>query len=499
MMTLGIVAIATMASSGCGEALNEVGGGGGSYSTPGSGGPSGAPATPSSSPSSSAGAAGDTLGATPGGAQDIGYARTLIASGQVPPADSITVEGLLSEHDLPVTGAPCEDLLCARPAMGYAPALDTGENEYWLQLGLLSGLTADTFKRPPVDLAIVIDRSGSMSIDMAETAHAVNVLISKLREDDRLAVVAFNGQVDVLRQMGPPTNKTALQAQVTALQAQGPANLMDGLQKGYELVDAEGETPHRMRRVVVLSCGYPSAGNTGPASFQALVAKHAEHRIGLTFIGVLLNFDYMLADALSQEKGGNYFYTTTRQEVMTVFDAELDYVLTPLAYDLHFALEVPDGFELVRMYGLPGDPEGLPSSLIDVKTAFISKNKGAALIARLRRVPGVESGSVVAQVGLTYTPEPAHGWTSGADVQISMEDKGWDDVHHFDGPGVRKGVALVNQAQQMKAAIEAHSAGDATTAAALLTELLEYLTAEAVELPGLGPEVSLVKALLALI
>ena len=152
------LACSVLALAAC--SLEETGapyGGGGAPGGGGYPGPGGGAASPG----------GGGYGATPGGTQDINLARELVAAGTVPDAEAFTVEGLLSQHDLESDGAPCEDLLCARPSLGVAPSLEDGESTYWLMLGLSSGIAE--FVRPAADVSIVIDASGSMAGDMAET------------------------------------------------------------------------------------------------------------------------------------------------------------------------------------------------------------------------------------------------------------------------------------------------------------------------------------------
>jgi len=55
-----------------------------------------------------------SMGATPGGAQDIGHFRDRVAAGEIPLPQTFTPEGLFSEHDLPVTNhAGCKQTFCA--------------------------------------------------------------------------------------------------------------------------------------------------------------------------------------------------------------------------------------------------------------------------------------------------------------------------------------------------------------------------------------------------
>jgi Ca-activated chloride channel family protein len=433
-------------------------------------------------------------GATPGGAQDIRYARSLIESGQVPPADSITVEGLLSEHDLPTEGEPCPSLLCARPAVAVAPSLETGTNAVWLQLGMTSGI--QDFHRPPIDLALVIDRSSSMGGDLAQTYEAASRLIAQLRDDDRLAVVTFNDSASVLAPLGPIGDRTALLASLTSIGPSGGANLMDGLRAGYAQVRSVPESTDRLRRVIVLSCGYPTVGDTSETSFITLVRDGGAERIGLTFVGVLLSYDYALAQSLGEERGGNSYYTDSLPAIEQVFDTELDFMLTPLAYDLRIGLALSDGYEVDRVFGIPGDATGAPRTELDVATAFISNRRGA-IVVRLRPVPDHDT-QALGTVNLSYVPEPAHGWTDAAAEQLPVTVDTSAGVV-YGSTGVHKAVALVNEAERMRTACERYHSGAPEEALAIVTELADYLRAEAEALndDGLRTEVALVEALAA--
>lgn len=430
-------------------------------------------------------------GVDTGGAQDIGYARELIANGQVPNADDIPVEGLLSEHDLPTEGEACEQILCIRPSSGVAPSLTLGGDARWVQLGMLTALPPSTFQRPPIDLVVAIDKSGSMSIDIAEVRVAVKKLIDQIRPDDRLAILAFDSDRDLLHPLAPVTDKEALKAAVDGIEADGSWYFQPAMIESYGLHDAAGDDPGRLRRVIVMTCGYPGVDGEDP--FSVLVKDGATRRIGMSMIGVILGWDSGLAAMLGETRGANYYYLQSLASVEQVFDVDLDNLLTPLAYDLELAFEVGAGWAIERLIGFPGNP-GDPSVRAEVATAFRSNRRGATFL-RLTEVPG-EYGSEHDELGavhFTYQPESALGF--GADTRSdSVALPGFPAQTPV---GVRKGAFLVNQAERMQAACTAYHANDAALAITILDELLAYMEAEAAALAdaALTPEISLVQQL----
>jgi Ca-activated chloride channel family protein len=437
---------------------------------------------------------GGDLGATPGGAQDIAYAREQIAMGQVPVAEVISVEGLLSEHDLPTIGDPCEAPLCTRPAIGVAPSIETGQRSYWLHLGMTSGLGAD-FQRPPLDLVVAIDTSSSMSVDMTETTEAVARLIGKLRQDDRIAVFAFDDDIRDLHELGPVTDADALVAKVRALRADGGWNIDAAAQHAFAIAGAS-PADDRLERVMMLSCGYPAVSADGSDPFSALVMQHARNLVGLSFFGVLLGYDGGLGDLLGKARGGSYYYLDSLERTVEVFDRDFDLMVTPLAYDLRMALDVGDGFRVERIYGVPGDDAGQPRLELDVATAFLSRRRGG-IVARLSRLE--PDSEAVGAVDLSYSPEPAMGW-SQAETQSAPIAAPWgDDGSHYQSSGVRKAALLVNQAEGMIAACADYHAGDIAGARAQLEQLLQLMRPEAEDLAedAIAAEVALVEKLLA--
>lgn len=433
------------------------------------------------------------IGATTGGAQDIAYARSMIESGQIPYADSITVEGLLAEHDLPTVGEPCEDLLCIRPAVGVAPSLETGELETWLHLGMSSGLDAD-FRHPPMDAIVVIDKSAAMSIDMAETNDAVTDIIDGLDRSDRLAIVTFDDSAHTFLELTPVAelDREDLKRRVRNIPADGEANLEAGLTRGFNIARAGRTDDTRLSRVLTLSCGYPDTGRTDHGSFRQMVESAADDGIGVSFFGVLLGYDHRLAEVLGNERGGNYFYLNDLERVEQILDEEFEYIVTPLAYDLRMKLGIDtQRFEIAEVYGLPGEP-GAAESAFEVKTVFPSNRKGAMVVRLKQKGAASEAAGDVATLGFSYSPEPALGWDEDVEMSLDVTQSSVEGSQ-FDSIGVRKSVALVNMAQRMKDAIE-------TKDVTILQELRTYLEAEATALgdADLHAEVDLIDKLIAL-
>jgi Ca-activated chloride channel family protein len=438
-----------------------------------------------------------TGGVDTGGAQDISAAREVIEQGGVPSAELITVEGLLSEHDVPTSGAPCNSPLCVRPATGIAPSLETGALERWVHIGMTTGIDLATWQRPPLDLVIAIDKSSSMAGDLAQTTEAAARLIGQLRSDDRVEVFAFDDAIHVVHPLGAVGNTAALQTAVRGLVAGGNWNIDLAIDTAYG--DLATATPGRVRRVVIESCGYPYIAPDVSDPVSTTIKSHGAEGIGITFVGILLGYSGDLAKLLGQSNGGNYYYTSSLESVTSFFDVDADYLLTPIAYDLALGLNLSSNWKLDRMYGIPGNADGTPADGYNIATAFFSHRRGS-VVARLSYTGNGSPPPAAASVSLSYRPEAALGWTSAEDQTIdAMTGSPEPDGTYYGTAGVRKAVMLVNMAVRMIDACTQWSAGDHAAARAGVAELEQYLVDEQVALgdPAMDAEIALVHKLVA--
>lgn len=445
------------------------------------------------------GADGDAmLGATPGGAQDNGLAEDEIASGNVPQPEDITVEGMLATRDFPLAERSCSDPLCIGAAYAIAPTLDRTHAAAFVQIGFASGFDAATFERSPLNLAVVVDRSGSMEGEkIAAVRTALSRLIDQLGPADRLAIVLFDDQVDVLWPSSPVTNREAVREVLPMVVARGSTDLATGLAAGYAEVAAHTADFAGLDRVMVLTDAIANTGTTEISDFVSLAQDEAEQDVGLTVFGVGTDLNQDLVLAISALRGGNYFYLSDAETIATVFDVDFDYLVTPLAYDLHFSLVAAAGFRISDVYGHSSSPDG-QAMTIDVATVFLSRGHGA-VVARLEPIEGWPAGKApLASLSLTYQPAaPGAVVTETSQPSYDGEVPLSDELTYFPDPNIRRTVAFVNAALGESTACAAYHNGNVEGAVALLDATEALLRAEATTLGDdeLTAEADLVVAL----
>ena len=374
------------------------------------------------------------------GSQDFGYFRRQLADGQVPRPDTFDAAGFFAEHHTALPPPTCGERICIQPMMGVMGNLTNGEPCTLLQLGLKTPLEGDPGERPPLTLSVVIDTSGSMAsagkIDFVRDG--LEQLIDSLHDADRLSVITFNNDQETVFPMTPIiTSRSDARGVVQSLQAAGGTNLYAGLEAGYASVSANYDSA-RQNRVILLSDGLPTVGNTSSDNIVAMSRAQNSDGIGLTTIGLGTDFNPELMRELALQADGNYYFLENASAVEEVFQEEINYFTVPIAFDLSIGLTAGEDYTLGRAYGSPfweGDSTG---GKIEVPSAFIAHREsddtsegrrggGSALLFELmaNASSGSQTSGAVATVDFSFR-EPGSNDIIEDHVNVTYPMAPWD-------------------------------------------------------------------------
>lgn len=179
--------------------------------------------------------------------------------------------------------------------------------------------------RPPLNLAVVLDRSGSMgSLQKLERAkEAASLLVRRLADRDVVSVVAYDEEVRTVARRTPGTRRQELLGRIALIQTGGMTNLSGGWLRGRELV-AESLADGGVNRVLLLTDGLANVGITEPDPLRDLVGSGAAKGVGTTTIGFGQDYDEHLLRALADAGGGNTYYIENPDQAPAVFEAEIE-------------------------------------------------------------------------------------------------------------------------------------------------------------------------------
>ncbi|MBT8342046.1 MAG: VWA domain-containing protein [Desulfatitalea sp.] len=214
-----------------------------------------------------------------------------------------------------------------------------------------------TQERPvqPVDLVVVLDRSGSMGgAKIDEARQAVEHLIKRLTPRDRLALITYSDGVRRIAPLTPVDGQGGhdLSAAVRRIQSGGGTNLGGGLQAGIAIFTQSPE-PERQRKVILISDGLANQGITDPRRLGQMAAMATDHHFAVSTVGVGLDFNELLMTTIADHGLGSYHFLEDPRTFAQAFEKEFQHARQVAAADLELRVPVEKGVRLVDAGGYP--------------------------------------------------------------------------------------------------------------------------------------------------
>jgi Ca-activated chloride channel family protein len=159
----------------------------------------------------------------------------------------------------------------------------------WLQMGLQTK-AAETEIVAPLNLALVIDRSGSMDTPdkMPYLKQSLRVFLESLNPEDIVSIVTYSDNAEVLLSAQPVGDGRWIQATIEQIRPNGGTNLHAGMMLGFQEVDRNFDV-RRNNRVILLTDGIANAGLTDPTQIAADALTYNQRGIYLSTIGLGLD------------------------------------------------------------------------------------------------------------------------------------------------------------------------------------------------------------------
>lgn len=341
----------------------------------------------------------------------------------------------------------------------------------------LEGEPATHEGRIPLNLSLVIDRSGSMHGPPLRAAlDAVCGLVRRLRADDVVSVVAYDREVVVVAPPATGPEQSDLPLAVAALRSGGSTNLSGGWLRGRELV-AEGLRPGGVNRVLLLTDGRANAGITDPDTLVGLCAQARQLGITTTTLGFGPHYDEDLLRAMADAGGGGTHHIGGVDDAPAVFDEEIEGLASICAQNVR--VRIRPGADADAMHVVHDYPSHSTGNVLSVEVGDVYAREPRRVLVECLLKPGDEADAEAEVAEITVT---ALVLTPAGDVELrtitlplTLDPQEGGRVE----PEVRREVLLLAAARAREAALRAEERGDHEGRRAVLRDAITRLSASA--------------------
>lgn len=245
-------------------------------------------------------------------------------------------------------------------------------------------------RRAPLDVAFVLDRSGSMSGEKLDLAkEAVDVAVSLLHDEDRVALVTFDNEVEVPQTLTAATGraKAALRLALHGIDAAATTNLSGGWLAGCQelATAADGDRDRRLRRALLLTDGLANVGITAPAELMHHATQLRLRGVTTTALGVGLDFDEVVLSGMAEAGGGNFRYIGHPRELRAFFEREIGELLRVVGIAPQLEVTLPHGMRATLINAFPTRRNG---QIVTVDLRDLAAGDEVTLIFDVHVAPG---------------------------------------------------------------------------------------------------------------
>lgn len=276
----------------------------------------------------------------------------LAQSGYIIPTEDILIDHYISQYDYDYPAALSKPL-------SVITTTGNKNGTIYAQIGI-KGKKIPFSEVPPLNVCFCIDRSGSMTNMMPWVKNSFYIFIDQVRFGDTIALVDMN---TVAQTLIPPTvirsdeDRTKFKREVDKIQANGSTNVFAGMKHSYELLK-NTQTENSINRVIILTDGMHNAGDMINKDILNLAAAQAKRNITISTIILGIQTSTGLMADVSDVGGGSSRFISNHDEMVKVFQTELDRMLVPAAREIAVTMELADGITLKETWGHQYAKEG---------------------------------------------------------------------------------------------------------------------------------------------
>lgn len=272
---------------------------------------------------------------------------SLSRANNIPQPDSVVIEEIINYHRHGIALPQGNEKVALDLRWGNEMLPQNGA-EAVFQIGLATRqvINSERTNLRPLNLTLVIDKSGSMSGNKIERVkESLVTMLSQLRESDILSIVTFDSSAQVLIPARPLKDKFVVQQAIMNIVADGGTEIYDGLMLGYQQASINFDTKST-NRVVLLTDGLSE-----PKSIINDSRAYNKRGIDLATIGIGGDVNIDLLRELAKQGHGLFHFVEDTRDIKKIFVKELESLISPIGRNVSLSIDLDPHLKLIELYG----------------------------------------------------------------------------------------------------------------------------------------------------
>ncbi len=311
--------------------------------------------------------------------------------------------------------------------------------------------------RPPVNLTLVLDRSGSMSgSKITKAREAAIVALRSLGPQDLFSMVIYDHNVRTLVPPQSAANTEWIESRIRSIGTGGNTALYGAVSQGAAEVRKNLYSQY-VHRVILLSDGLANVGPSSPADLARLGAAMIKEGISVTTVGIGTDFNEDLMTQLADRSDGNHYFVESSRDLPRIFAAELGDVLSVAARNVIIEIDCPDGVRPIRIIGREGRIRG---NRVEIHLNQLYGGQKKYVLIEVMVEPGQENKiQKIADARCSYENALTNEQESSVAVAQVRFSKRPEEVRRSASKPVQKALVENEMAEARDKALDLYNAG----------------------------------------
>ena len=345
-------------------------------------------------------------------------------------------------------------------------AFNATTDEAIFQVGITTARITDYSEVDPVNVSLVIDKSGSMGADdkLVKTKKAMLAFVKRLRPKDHISIVEFDHNAKTVLPAQSASNLAVIEQVINNIQLGGSTNMHDGIISGYKET-LKNYKKDKTNRVIILTDAITNTGVIDPEEIiKNTEPYNKEYNIDFAMIGVGVDFNYSLSRQMTSNSKTQIHFVNDADDIQKVFIDEVESLLAPVAKEPVLTIELPADVELIQLYGY--EPV-IDRQKIEIRLNNIDAGLTQVVLGKVTLKKGMKKKSQI-NASLSFNDIKKKSKVTLDATAHLVQDKNQGLLDKLKDEEVKKNFMIAHMAQQLKEMATLYVANDAQKAKDLL-------------------------------